>query len=198
MVYGDVVQRTVTAELGGLEEQFEVHHVVDDDRIAPSALGLPAAIDVPRLDHPRLRVVARGERAGRRHHHGAVGGRRGETQGVAVAAIDHESHVVVPSQILHAVEDIRMTACALGPLFVAREAIHIPKRSGEKAAHPVVDRYVFDLAVGEGRRNARSARFETAAVEAADLRGGDGKVLFDEACSGPSRRTPDSQGGGDD
>ena len=94
----------------------------------------------------------------------------------------------MPLEVLHRVEDFGVLLRTRSPLFVARQFVHIPQRSGEETAHPVVDGHVVDPAVLPGRRNAdHTARFARIGQHA-DLLFGDGNILANNRRALPGLR----------
>ena len=56
MVDGDMVEGGIIAFTGSPEQEFKIHHIVDNDRALPFLL-----IVVPRTDNTRLRLGATGQ-----------------------------------------------------------------------------------------------------------------------------------------
>ena len=52
----------ISGQLADFKEQFQVHHVIDDDRILPAALRLPTTINIPGLDASDIRIKSRDKR----------------------------------------------------------------------------------------------------------------------------------------
>ncbi len=145
-------ERRIAAQLGCLEHQFEVHHVIDNGRTHPTALALPAAVFVPRLEHSRSGAEACGERACRLHDD--IGVYRVVRHGVRlpVGAINHKADVVVPFQVLNTIERKRVARGVGEVLLVARQAIEFPYRTGEETGAPVVNRNILDNAIDDRAR----------------------------------------------
>ena len=180
MFHRNIIIGAVARELRGLEHQFEIHHVVDDHRALPAAFALPAPVGVPRLDDARNRAETRRERFGRLDDHALVAGNVFQPQAVAVAVVDHETHVVMPLQILHRVENLGMLPRTCGPRLVARQFVHVPQRPGEETAHPVVDGHVVDPPVLPGRGDADHTARLARIGQHTDLFFGDGDVFVDD------------------
>ena len=141
MAHGDVPEDGVAAEAGRLEKQFQVHHVVDDDGTVPSSLRLPSGRGVPRLYDAGTGAEPCRERLGGLHDHlfVAFGGMDAVT--VEIGTADHKPDIVVPREILYAVQALGVAPGLRGPALVARELIEVPEASCEEAGAPVVDGY---------------------------------------------------------
>ena len=58
MLYRNIPKRRIARHSGGFKQQLEVHHIVDDNRTGPSALRLPSAVYIPRLNNAGVRAEA--------------------------------------------------------------------------------------------------------------------------------------------
>ena len=140
----------VTGHFAHFEKEFEVHHIVDDDRAFPTSLSLPAVShNIPGLDDAGIRTEAGCEGFRGVHKYCVIARDVLEPESVAIAVINHEAHIVVPFQELDFVEDFSVLLSVYCIFLFARELIHIPESAGEETAHPVVHRDEFDFAVFE-------------------------------------------------
>ena len=113
------------------EEHFEVHHVVDDDRVVPLA-------EIPRTDQPDAGIAARNEALGGLDDHLFRMPVVQRLHLLAEAAKDHEAQVVRPFIILYALQPVGVFPGFGEEFLVAREAVALPERSGEESACPVL------------------------------------------------------------
>jgi len=124
-------ERLVARITGRPQQEFEVHHVVDDDRVLPLV-----AVVVPRADQPHFRLETRRQRPGSGEQHLFVGLVPGEAQSVAETAIQHESHVVVVGRIFFAFDARGVHPGVFQNPRIAAVFIHVPQRSRKKSAAP--------------------------------------------------------------
>ena len=85
---------------GGVEQQFQIHHVVNDNGEVIYFVAMPTAKSVPRLDDICFRTEARTERSCRFHQNVFVAGLWSEAVSVAVTTIHHKADVVVIGESL--------------------------------------------------------------------------------------------------
>ncbi len=128
---GHVAQRTVARTFGGPHQQFEVHHVVDDDRILPFVL-----VVVPRADQPHFGLEARRQRARPGEQHLLVGLVSREAQPVAETAIEHEPHVVVVGGVFLPLDARGVHPSVFQHPGIAAVLVDVPQHAREKAAAP--------------------------------------------------------------
>ena len=123
----------VSGQGGGHRQQLQVHHVVHDhDEIAV----------LLRLRIPGARAADRGVET---HREGIAGVddhlpvvvAAGQAPAVAVAAVDHETDVVVGLVVLLGSHAFRHPLRGGAQRFVAAVFVEIPERSREEACHPV-------------------------------------------------------------
>ena len=128
----------VARELGRLEEQFQIHHVVDDDGTFPAPFRLPAvSFHVPALDDLGLLVETCAERLGRLDHHVLIFFLMAQAETVAVAAVDDEADVMVPGEITGLIKSLGVFLCQRQQRGIAGQFIQIPHAAGEEPAPPV-------------------------------------------------------------
>ena len=123
-------ERLVARITGRPQQEFEVHHVVDDDRVLPLV-----AVVVPRADQPHFRLETRRQRPGSGEQHLFVGLVPGEAQSVAETAIQHESHVVVVGRIFFAFDARGVHPGVFQNPRIAAVFIHVPQRSRKIPGH---------------------------------------------------------------
>ena len=136
---GDFAQATVAAFARGPHEQLQIHQVVHDDGVGPTAM-------IPRANEANVWVKPRGKRLRALQQDGAVGGILHQPQAVAVAAIQDEADVVAAAIIFDAIESLGVVRRGCQPLRVARELVEIPKRAGSESARPILRRNSLHLA----------------------------------------------------
>ena len=153
MRYGHVAQRLVARTVGGPHQQFEVHHVVDDDRILPFV-----AVVVPRADQPYFGFEARRQRARPGEQHLLVGLVSREAQSVAETAIEHEPHVMVVGGVFFPLDACGEHPGVLQHPGVAAVLVDVPQHAREKAAAPPARIRRDVLAVLPRARQAAFAR----------------------------------------
>ena len=56
MRHRDLIERRITGQTRSFEHQFQIHHIVNDNRTFPTPFGLPSAFHIPRLDNPGSRT----------------------------------------------------------------------------------------------------------------------------------------------
>ena len=83
----DVFIFIVSGEFARLKKEFEIHHIVNNDREIPRA-------EIPGTDCPDFRIETRSEIVCRADDDGLETVVRAKTEGVAIAATDHKSEVV--------------------------------------------------------------------------------------------------------
>ena len=83
---GHVVVALLLSRFGSPQQEFQAHHVVNDDRILPNI-----SIEIPGPDYPQLIIVASRQRTGSLQHDLPIGRILGQTVAVAIAAVEHEA-----------------------------------------------------------------------------------------------------------
>ena len=140
---GDVMIALVARDTGCFEEQFEVHHVVDDDRILPTVGRAPT----PAADASHGVVVTGDERLGSLHNNVAIGLFARQFPSLAKRVIDHEAQVVASTVVLHLFDGPGVADCLLTPEGVVRILIHVPQLAAEESAAPVGLAYHTQISV---------------------------------------------------
>ena len=158
MADGNVPEGRICSHAADLEEQFEVHHIVNDDRTFPSLLGLPSLCShVPRLYDASSRTKACRERSGCIYQDCVVAGNLFEPESVTITVVDHESYIMMRCKILDVMKYLCMLLSLLCIVFVSCEFIHVPERTGKESADPVFGRYKNNLSVLECGWNSQGA-----------------------------------------
>jgi len=117
---GDLPQPLSPTLAGGESEQFEVHHVIDDDRIFPAA-------EVPGTDLADLGIEARGKRLRALHQDPAVALVLRQAVAVAITATEHEPDVMITGVVLEALQPRGVILGRGQPLRLAGGFIKIPQ-----------------------------------------------------------------------
>ena len=124
------VEDGIAAVQGGIEEQFEVHHVVDDNG------AFPTCIRIPRHDDSGFGLESCGKRAGRLDQYVGIGRITRDAISVTVAASHAESDVVVRGEVLDSFEPFGLFRCAAFPFRVAGQFVEIPQRARKESTDP--------------------------------------------------------------
>ena len=132
----------VAGELGGAEQHFEVHHVVDDDGILPLV-----AVVVPRADALHLGAVAGNQRAGALDDYIFIRLLTRQFVGLAEAVVHHEAQVVRAFVPFGLFDGPGPGDGRLPPEVAVCVGIHLPQGAGEEARAPVVGVYHGQRAV---------------------------------------------------
>ncbi len=139
--FGHVAVNVVTGEVRRDGQQFEVHHVVDDDGIAPF-------LGVPRTGATHRRIEPRGEIAGGSDDHIAVSLVVRQTVAVTVGAVDGKADVVIVGAVLFALHAFGELFGDAEQVFAAAVFVEVPHRTREEAAGPPTDRAGDERIVG--------------------------------------------------
>ena len=183
----DFIEGRIAALACSPEEQLQVHHIVDDDRILPREVRTPV---IPRANATGGGIEARSERAGAFEQHLFVAVVRRETLPVAVTAVHHKADIVRTPVRLLAFEGSGIGFGLLFPEIVAGVFVHVPQFSGEKAAAPVCRVYQPHRTVGfdVARRGEFGERFALCGADTvgrlqcnAQLRAGKIEIRLDGA-----------------
>ena len=134
-------------QAGHFRKDFQVHHIVDDDREIPPFAGVPAA----GAAHDRAETGA--EFLGPGFHHLQIGGIPGQAVPVAETAVHLETDVVVGVHPYDPVQFGSLAFCHFQHVGIAGVLINQPERAGEESAGPIVQFPVLDLAFFEGDRH---------------------------------------------
>ena len=147
MRHRNLIERRVAGQTRRFEHQFQIHHVVNDNRTFPTPFRLPSAFHIPRLDNPGSRTEAGRQRLGSLHHHIFIRRRPCQSQAIPETAIYNKSDIMMPSQVFGFLYGIRIFGGQRQQRAVARQFIQIPDRSGEKAAPPIRITTIIDRTV---------------------------------------------------
>ena len=172
---GHVHELPVTGQGGGHREQLQVHHIVHDDDEIPLFPGLR----IPGAGAADRRAETRGQGVAGIDDHLPVIVPARQAPAVAVAAVDHESDIVVVPVVLLRSHSLRHPSGGIQDGRIARIFIEIPQGAGEKARHPV-----FGVT---GLQDSVFHRIDQAAVQVLDglihphrLQDGEVHLLLDE------------------
>ena len=154
---GDIPVSRVTCHLAHLEKQFEIHHIIYNDRAFPTSFGLPTVVyDIPGLKDAGCRAETGGKGIGSVDKNLVIARDILQAQAVTVTVIDHKAYVVMPGEVLDFVQDLSVLLSLEGILLLTGEFVHIPESACEESAYPVVCRDEFDLSVLIGGRDSQS------------------------------------------
>lgn len=129
---GHFIIGVVARKMRRYGQQFEVHHVVDDDRIPP-------LVGVPRTGAAYCGIETCGEVARCRNDYVAIGLLVRQAVAVAVGAIDGEADVVIVRAVLFALHAFGELFGDAAQLFAAAVFVEVPHRTGKKSAGPPAD-----------------------------------------------------------
>ena len=130
MLYSHILILLISCQLIYVEQQVQVHHIVNDYGEVPRT-------EVPRAYTTDFRVETGAQIIRCFYEYGFNGVVRGEAESIAIAAIHHEAHVMGTFQLTYRVQDVGIFDGAFFQLFIAGQFIGIPKASGEESAGPV-------------------------------------------------------------
>ena len=147
MFHGYLVESGIARQAGRFEQQFQVHHIINDYRALPAACSLPATVGIPRLDNACSRTETGGQRLGSLYNHILILCLTGQTISVQIAATDHETYIVMPLQVFYRVQVFRIFLGQLLPFLVAGQFISQPHAAGEKARAPVVNGHIVNASI---------------------------------------------------
>ena len=130
MRHRNFIETRIAAVNRSVEQQFEIHHVIDDNR------AFPAFVRVPRHNHAGLGLKPRRQRTRRLNQHVPVCRIAGDSVTVAVTASHSESDVVIRSQVFDPFESFGLFRRARFPLRITGQLVQKPQRTGEETADP--------------------------------------------------------------
>ena len=123
-------------------EQFQIHHVIDDNE---EVLLFPDL--APATNESKFLVIPFRESLCAIQQDTLVLRFRREAQGVAHARHQHEPDVVVAGVVADLVLDCGELLGGSFQVFRLRELVEVPKRTGEEAAAPVLRLYRHELVI---------------------------------------------------
>ena len=136
MVHGHIPVNGIARQLRGTEQHFQVHHIVDDDRIFPSV-----AVVVPRADAFHLRAVAGNQSLGTLQHHTLVRAFTRQFIRLSKAVVHHKAEVVRALVPLGFFNRPGPRDGSPAPIVIMRIGIYLPQRAGEETRAPIVGMY---------------------------------------------------------
>ena len=136
MVHGHIPVNGIARQLRGTEQHFQVHHIVDDDRIFPSV-----AVVVPRADAFHLRAVAGNQSLGTLQHHILVRAFTRQFIRLSKAVVHHKAEVVRALVPLGFFNRPGPRDGSPAPVIIMRIGIYLPQRAGEEPRAPIVGMY---------------------------------------------------------
>ncbi len=139
--FGHVAIAVVARQVRSHGQQFEVHHVVDNDRVTPF-------LGVPRAGAAHLGVESCGEVARCGKDDVAVGFLVRQPVAVAVGAVDGEADVVVVGTVFLALHALGKLFGDTAQVFAAAVFIQIPHRTRKEPAGPPAYRAHDERVVG--------------------------------------------------
>ena len=147
MRYSNVIEGRIARKTSCFEQEFQVHHVIDDNWAFPSAFTLPSSVCIPRLDNSGYRTEAGRKRLCSGHDDILVFRFLAQTVSGQVAASNHEAYIVMPFQVFHRVQVFCIFFSQFLPFFIFSQVIIQPHCSREETTGPVIDRYIYDISL---------------------------------------------------
>ena len=152
----DIMETVIAGSLACPRQQFEVHHIIDDNRILPfTIIGKVPGTD--RLDH---RVEPGTERTGACHQHILVSGILCQPVTVAIATIKHEAYIVIIRHMLHFFQAFGKKSGILLQFGSRIVFIQIPEFTGEETAAPPIAVAGFQFAIFDALRQPAILLFQ--------------------------------------
>ena len=127
----DGAERIQLEIAGGAHQQFQVHHVVDDDGILPAFAAFPA------FDGAHPRVEPSGQFQGSVPQNGS-GGDSGNLRGVPETGIQLEADVVVGGRLNQSVQFMGVAVGPGGHVRIVRTGERVPEHARPETAAPPV------------------------------------------------------------
>ena len=152
----DIIETVIAGSLACPRQQFEVHHIIDDNRILPfTIIGKVPGTD--RFDH---RVESGTERAGACHQYILISGILCQAVTIAIATIKHETYIVVTRHMLYFFQASGKKFGILLQLGSGITFIQVPEFTGEETAAPPIAVAGFQFAILDALRQPAFLLFQ--------------------------------------
>ena len=160
MRHRNLIERRVAGQTRRFEHQFQIHHVVNDNRTFPTPFRLPSTFHIPRLDNPCHRTEAGGQGTGSLNNHLLIFWIARQTQTVPKTTIDHKTDIMVPLDVFGIFHRFRIFLCKRQQALISCQLIQIPNRTGEKTTAPIRQVTIINRTVRVQRSHKLTARLD--------------------------------------
>src|SRR5690606_39074944 len=137
MFYGNIFKTGISGSFRSKKQQFEVHHIIDNDRKIPVFITDKGLNTIPRLDTADLGIVSASQGLGGLHDNVFVLLRLCKSVVISITAIYHEYKIMGSFVVFLTFQKCQCMLCLTEQLLIFRILIQVQKRTGIKSTGPI-------------------------------------------------------------